>query len=136
MPPINSEDENVSASSKIYETFCIFKPLSFKDYFHITIKLLLTKIFKILPALIFCLFGFQTMIYFLGSGTAWIEYKNHLKECDAYWWTPLVFMNDLIPFFEKDSFGCMRWTAIFAIEMKLFLPLPPIVFLYSHGKTL
>jgi hypothetical protein len=43
-------------------------------------------------------------------------------------------MNDLIPFFAKDLIGCMRWTAIFSIEMKLFLMLPIITYLYYIGK--
>lgn len=45
----------------------------------------------------------------------------------------MIFMNDLIPFFDKDIQGCMRWTALFAIEMKLFLLLPILAYIY-HSK--
>ena len=77
MPPNYSNPVNhkeVQNSSNDQENTCVLKPLNCKDYFHITIKLFLTKIFKILPTLIFSLFGFQTMIFFLGKGTAWTEF--------------------------------------------------------------
>ena len=56
-----------------------------------------------------------------------------LDGCSTYWWTNMIFMNDLIPFFDKDIQGCMRWTALFAIEMKLFLLLPILAYIY-HSK--
>lgn len=45
----------------------------------------------------------------------------------------MLFMNDLVPFFAKDMYGCMRWTCIFAIEFKLFLMLPVVVYLWFRG---
>lgn len=45
-------------------------------------------------------------------------------------------MNDLIPFFARDLTGCMRWTAVFSIEMKFFVGLPFIVYFYHRGNEL
>lgn len=42
-------------------------------------------------------------------------------------------MNDLVPYFAKDLHGCMRWTAYFSMEMKLFLALPVVCYLYHLG---
>lgn len=100
-----------------------------KEYF----KLLFFRGMQIWPALIFCLWGFSSVIYHIGSGPAWIEYDDLFKQCDVYWWTPLFFVNDLVPWFAKDLSGCMRWTAYFAIEMKLFLALPIAVYFFHIG---
>ena len=91
---------------------------------------------KIVPSLFACLMVFENLIFFVGSdtaGTAWTEYSHLFYECDNYWWTPLLFLNDLVPFFAKDMYGCMRWTCIFAIEFKLFLLLPGLVFIWFKG---
>ena len=48
-------------------------------------------------------------------------------------WTPLLFINDIIPEYVRDFRGCMRYTAIFAIEMKLSLFLPIMVQMYFMG---
>jgi len=84
----------------------------------------------------FCLFGFSSVIYYIGSGPAWIEYDELFNQCEDYWWTPLFFVNDLVPFFVKDLAGCMRWTAYFAMEMKLFLLLPIMVYFFHIGFEL
>jgi hypothetical protein len=101
-----------------------------REYF----KILIFRAVRVWPVLIFCLFGFQSIIFYIGTGPSWTEYDHLFGQCDRYWWTVIFFMNDLIPFFAKDLIGCMRWTAIFSIEMKLFLMLPIITYLYYIGK--
>ena len=123
------QDENEMGVVPRTEAKISYRQL-FKEYF----RILLFRAMVIWPPLLFCLFGLQSVIFYIGTGSSWTEYQNLYGECDKYWWTPLLFVNDLIPFFSKDLFGCMRWTAIFAIEMKLFLLLPPLVYLYHKGK--
>lgn len=43
-------------------------------------------------------------------------------------------MNDVVPFFAKDEVGCMRWTAFISMEVKLFLALPILVYLFHTGS--
>lgn len=100
-----------------------------KQYF----KILIFRCMRIWPSMLFCIFGFPALIFYLGHGSAWTEYYGLFEDCEKYWWSPLIFMNDIIPFYKKDMQGCMRWTAFFAIEMKLFLVLPIIAYLY-HRK--
>jgi len=45
-------------------------------------------------------------------------------------------MNDVIPYYVKDFNNCMRYTAIYSIEMKLFLFLPILVLAYHKGHKL
>ena len=57
-----------------------------------------------------------------------------LKDCPTYWWANMIFINDFFPFFDKDMNGCMRWTALFSIEMKLFLLSPLLAYFFNIGK--
>ena len=97
-------------------------------------KLAAFRVVSVLPSLIFCLFAFSSTVYYLGDGPSWIEYENLFSECETYWWTPVLFMNDVIPFFAKDEVGCMRWTAFLSIEVKLFLALPVLVYMFHVGN--
>ena len=58
-----------------------------------------------------------------------------VRDCDSNWWTSIAYANDFIPYFAKDLVGCMRWTAVFAIEMQLFLMVPLIAYVFKKGFT-
>jgi hypothetical protein len=79
-----------------------------------------------LPSLIIVLIAFHSVVDYMIDGIVWHEASN-LFQCKEYWWTPLLFINDIIPEYVRDFKGCMRYTAIFAIEMKLSVFLPLLV---------
>ena len=95
-------------------------------------EIIILRAFRYMPALVFTFLMFNSIVYFLGEGITWHEAGN-LFQCKEYWWTPFLFVNDIIPYYVKDLRSCMRCTALFSIEMKLFLVLPFIVQLYHIG---
>ena len=96
-------------------------------------EIYLIRCFRLWPALLFTLVMIQSCIYYLNDGPAWYELGNLFQDCKQYWWTPLLFVNDIIPYYTKDLRGCMRYTAVFSIEMKYFLLMPLIVQFYHLG---
>lgn len=90
------------------------------------------RVLRYVPAMLVSMVVLGTLLHFLDDGLSWFELGN-LYDCQEYWWTPLLFVNDLVPYFVKDLRGCMRFTAIYAIEFKYFLVTPLIVNLYTRG---
>ena len=91
------------------------------------------RVLRMWPLLIFTMVFFSSSIYFLGSGPTWIELENLYQDCDNNWWTVLFFLNDIVPYYAKDLNGCMRFTAVYSIEFKLFLFLPIFILIYHKG---
>ena len=68
----------------------------------------------------------------LSSGPDNQTYKN----CDAYWWTNLIYISNLYPWRMRD--GCMLWTWSLANDMQFYVisPLIWIPLYYSLRKGL
>lgn len=94
------------------------------------------RLIRLWPLLILTLAFFTSAIFFLGEGPTWPELENLYLECRTEWWTVIFFLNDVIPFYVKDLNSCMRFTAVYSIEMKLFLLLPVLTLLYHKGHKL
>ena len=91
------------------------------------------RLIRLWPLLILTMVFFTSAIFYLGDGPTWPELENLYKDCSTEWWTVIFFLNDLKPYYVKDLNGCMRFTAVYSIEFKLFLLLPILVFLYHKG---
>jgi hypothetical protein len=98
----------------------------------IWIKLVLLRVLRYLPSIIITMLLLGSFLHFYSDGLSWFELGN-LYDCQQHWWTPLLFINDLVPYYVKDLRGCMRFTAIYAIELKYFLFTPWLVNLYNQG---
>ena len=57
------------------------------------------RVARVWPTLLFILFAYQALLYWVGDGSTWTEMENLVSQCDDYWWTPLLFVNDFVPFF-------------------------------------
>lgn len=96
-------------------------------------KIYVYRVVRFWPAMIFSMIMFTSVVYYLNDGIAWHELGNMFYTCEEHWWTPLLFVSDIVPFYVRDWKGCMRWTAMYSIDMKLFLILPPLVYIYKKG---
>lgn len=123
-----SKESNTTARRNWQACCSIIKPSNLA----MISEVIILRAIRFLPALIFISCMFQSVVHFLGDGISWHEVGN-LFECKEYWWTPFLFVNDLVPFYVKDFRGCMRFTALVSIEMKLFVFLPFIVKIYQLG---
>jgi len=52
---------------------------------------------------------------YFGSGPLWYLRENYKDpECSSYWWTPLVFLNNFIPYGKGN--GCLGITWYLAVD--------------------
>lgn len=100
-------------------------------------KLYLVKIFlailhrflRVIPVYMFCLFFFWTLQKHLGSGPGYVlidEFFN--ADCQDYWYTNLVFLNNFIP--EGRGSGCVEVGWYLANDMQFFIVAAIILVLY------
>jgi peptidoglycan/LPS O-acetylase OafA/YrhL len=55
-------------------------------------------------------------------------------ECEDYWWTNVLFINNFWPDFEGN--GCFGHAWYLANDFQFFLITPPILYIYYNRKTL
>ena len=87
----------------------------------------------------FVLFFCWTLIVHMGNGPLWRasfgEDSALQKSCQKYWWTNLLYINNLYPWEIKDE--CLGWTWYLANDMQFFVLAPiiiiPLYFFFPLG---
>jgi peptidoglycan/LPS O-acetylase OafA/YrhL len=95
--------------------------------------LYLHRYLRIAPCLAFVI-GFDYLIVpNLNSGPLWEGTIRSVRDCGQYWWSNLLFVNNLVP----DGLGndCVGVTWYLAADMQLFIIGPAIVYIYYRQKN-
>jgi peptidoglycan/LPS O-acetylase OafA/YrhL len=88
----------------------------------------LKRIFRFLPLVALSLVLLFCTVPLLGSGPVWYFYDDLLKPCRNFWWTNLLFINNMIPFEGNYGDKCMPWAWFIPVITQLSLILP--IYLY------
>ncbi|XP_065899321.1 nose resistant to fluoxetine protein 6-like [Dysidea avara] len=88
------------------------------------VKFYVHKFVHVVPIYYFMLFFFYKIFLHVAHGTNWNFREIH--QCDDYWWTNALFINNFYPTEVHDT--CYTATWFIAIEMQLFIFSP--IFLY------
>lgn len=68
------------------------------------------------------------VIPLLGSGPIWDKYSEQImKPCETYWWTNLLYVNNIVPARSFDD-KCMPWAWFIPCMVQISLFLPPLLF--------
>lgn len=92
-------------------------------------KLYFSRIYRIVPTYIFCLFLTWAFLKYIGNGPLWFDGDMINDECHDYWWTNLLFLNNFIP--DGNGSRCMAWTWYLSNDIQFFLITPVILYIYS-----
>lgn len=91
------------------------------------------KIFRYMPlnviAMLFVLHGLP----FLGSGPVWNYYDKLVAPCQNYWWTNILWINNVYPREFDDK--CLPWTWFVPTYIQLSLLLPPFIGMYKYIES-
>lgn len=69
------------------------------------------KTLRFLPLVIMTLLVAMFFIPLLGSGPIWPDYEEKIMGgCQKYWWTNLLFINNIVPYNQSFDDKCMPWT--------------------------
>ena len=89
----------------------------------------------------FVLFFYWTLTVYLGDGNRWIAAtgpdSDVQKNCERYWWTNLLYINNLYPWKLQDE--CIGWAWYLANDMQFYVIAPliiiPLFFFFPIGLT-
>ena len=90
------------------------------------------RLYRIVPAYAFILFLLWTGLRYLGSGPLWFQQGYLNTPCEDYWWTNLLFVNNLVP--AGDGNMCFTQSWYLANDMQFFALSPPLLYAYHRGK--
>ena len=86
------------------------------------------RYFRILPLYVFCLLTYMYLVPPLGSGPLWGQIRNMTLECEQYWWTNLLFINNFVPNGVGNVCFGIGW--YLANDMQCFWLAPLLVWMY------
>ncbi|XP_070537669.1 O-acyltransferase like protein-like [Ptychodera flava] len=96
-------------------------PYFLKHYLFITIPVTLN------------LFGVMFLVDYT-QGPYWnIFYGPRQQACNDYWWTHLIYMNNMIPFPGVPTDRCLPWAWLLALEMQMYFISAPFVLLLHRS---
>lgn len=87
------------------------------------------RVLRMLPVYVFVM-GFILFIEpSMGEGPLWHHIDTAWLDCDKYWWTNFLFINNIVPGFQGND--CMGQSWYLAVDMQCFLLSILLINLYS-----
>eukprot|EP01094_Clydonella_sp_ATCC50884_P015842 TRINITY_DN2650_c0_g1_i1.p1 TRINITY_DN2650_c0_g1~~TRINITY_DN2650_c0_g1_i1.p1 ORF type:complete len:745 (-),score=230.49 TRINITY_DN2650_c0_g1_i1:1000-3093(-) len=97
----------------------------FMYYFH--------RVFRLTPAMMMALLVWWQVAPYLGSGPFWpYQQSNILEQCDNYWFSNLLYINNLYP--EKIGKSCFGWGWYLAVDMQYYVITPIFLIVYMKHR--
>ena len=109
------------------------------SYVKVLVMYYVHRILRLTPAYAFVLFFTWTMIPIIGNGPKWPQVagpdSGFITSCEKYWWTNLLYINNLYPWKMGDE--CIGWTWYLGNDMQFYVIGPlmiiPLYFLFPLG---
>ena len=98
------------------------------------IQMWIYRILKYTPVFWFVfLFGWIALPY-LSSSPTWYLSETLFADWDKYWWSTMLYLNNLYPWFVEGLNGWFYWPFVVIIDLQLYLLLPVWVMVYRFNK--
>jgi peptidoglycan/LPS O-acetylase OafA/YrhL len=88
------------------------------------------RVWRILPAYAAALGCYALLWPSIGSGPFWAALQPYTERCASWWWTNLLFVNNLVPWQDNAASQCLPGSAYLALDMQLFALVPLLVGAY------
>lgn len=93
-------------------------------------KAYLRKVLRMVPT-VWIIFLLSWGIYpRMNSGPIWSDSRQLFATCSETWWTKLLMIGNLVPFFKPATYGCFYWSWVIDVDLQLALIVPWLVVLY------
>ena len=113
----------------------IYSMLKLRNYSIILIcSQYLRRLYRIIPIIAFVLFTARYVIPRFVEGPLCQRYNLEFADCDRYFWTNLLLINNFYPAHLSSS--CMPWTWYFSCDFQLFILVPLIALLFQRSKII
>lgn len=90
------------------------------------------RFWRLTPVYMFVLVMSFKLAPFIGRGPFYFVEEQYFDRCDKYWWTNLLYINNLYPHDYRES--CMGWAWYLANDMQFFCLVPIFLFLYKVSR--
>ena len=90
--------------------------------------------YRLLPAYAFIIALAYFVIPVLGEGPIWTMYSDNIEGCGEYWWTNILFINNIYPASKVLSQQCMPWTWYLSLDMQFFICVPILMAIVMTNK--
>ena len=104
------------------------KKMTLKDFFMIYVH----RYLRLTPLAMFILFFLWTLTEYLGNGPLWIDARSSAKDCEKYWYTNLIYLNNFIPDFTGSKCFSIGW--YLAVDMQCYCVFPIVIIIYTKYK--
>jgi len=96
------------------------------------------RIWRLVPTYMFVLFFWYKMSGTMGYGPLFYfeSSRDPDPNCGPYWWTNLLFINNLVPYADNFVNECMIWSWYIAVDMQLFIIGAPVLALWVSRKRI
>lgn len=94
------------------------------------------RLLRILPPYAFCLLLWWKIAVLLGSGPYWNRWLDYSHQCDQYFWTNFLFINNLYPYVATETSECFLVSWYLADDMQFYLVSPFFAVLYLKSARL
>eukprot|EP00611_Tribonema_gayanum_P001511 TRINITY_DN1110_c1_g1_i3.p1 TRINITY_DN1110_c1_g1~~TRINITY_DN1110_c1_g1_i3.p1 ORF type:complete len:735 (-),score=254.96 TRINITY_DN1110_c1_g1_i3:579-2783(-) len=92
----------------------------------------LHRFLRILPSYGFCLLLWWKVAPWLGNGPFWYRFEEYIDLCDKYWWSNMLFVNNMVPWRMQETYECFYVTWYLANDMQFYLLSPFFIILFLH----
>lgn len=94
------------------------------------------RLMRILPLYITCLLIWWKLGVVMGEGPLWYHWEAYTVQCNLYWWTNVLFINNLYPYSLLDTGECLYVSWYLANDMQFFVLSPFFVLIYKYNAYL
>ena len=110
--------------------YCLLKVNSFSAI--VILKQYARRAYRLIPVMAFVLFTAKYLIPRFVEGPLCQRYTEQFSDCDKYFWTNLLLINNLYPAGLKS--GWMSWTWYFSCDFQMFLLVPIIAVILQKSQ--
>jgi len=65
-----------------------------------------------------------------GFGPVWNSYETMVKPCESYWWTNVLWINNVYP--QEFNDKCLPWAWFVPAYVQLSMSIPPLLAIYKY----
>jgi len=88
---------------------------------------------RLTPTYMFCILLWWKIAPLLGSGPMWFHWRGYAELCDNFWWTNILYINNLVPFGYGENGTCFFHGWYLANDMQFYLLTPLFIVAYRRS---
>ena len=94
----------------------------------------LFRYLRLTPLYFFVLLFWWKALRVVGLGPQWLSQRRAYQTCKRYWWTNMLYVNNLVPFKDTFTEQCFGHAWYLGNDMQFFIILPLFIVAYTYNR--